>query len=150
MFDFSIDTSDPTDQGGPVTGPNATGPNAIRRKQMLADALLKQGMDTSPAAGGQYGGWLTAANRALAGALGGYRSEQLDNEERAGLNRSSQNFASGFANTPSPPTDTPAPRSCRERKQNRGLPLIRHPRFTATVNRARWIRHRVKISKIYK
>jgi hypothetical protein len=95
VLDFSIDTSGT--------------PQDVQRRQKLADALLQEGMSTSPAAGGQYGGWLTAANRALAGALGGYRSGQLANEERAGLNRSSQNFASGFANTPSPPTDTPAP-----------------------------------------
>jgi hypothetical protein len=95
VLDFSIDTSGT--------------PQDVQRRQKLADALLQQGMDTSAAAGGRNGGWLTAANRALAGALGGYRSGQLANEERAGLNRSSQNFASGFANTPSPPTDTPAP-----------------------------------------
>jgi Cell Wall Hydrolase len=95
VLDFSIDTSGT--------------PQDMQRRQKLADALLQEGMNTSPAAGGQYGGWLTAANRALAGALGGYRSAQLGNEERAGLNRSSQNFASGFANTPSPPTDTPSP-----------------------------------------
>jgi hypothetical protein len=90
MFDFSIDTSDPTSQGGPVSGPNS-----VRRKQALADALMKQGMDTSPAAGGRYGGVLTALNRGLAGALGGYQVGQADREERAGYADAGRQFASG-------------------------------------------------------
>jgi hypothetical protein len=90
MFDFSIDTSDPSAQGGPVAGPNS-----IQRRQALANALLKQGMDSSPAAGGKWGGVVTAANRALAGALGGYQSGQIDRDERAGYADASRQFASG-------------------------------------------------------
>src|ERR1700674_1306971 len=63
----------------------------------MADALLQEGMNTTPAAGGKYGGWLTAANRALAGALGGYQSGQLGNQERAGLAASARNFSSGLS-----------------------------------------------------
>jgi hypothetical protein len=76
MLDFNIDTTDPTAQGGPLSGPNS-----VRRKQALAAALMRQGMDTAPAAGGKYGGVLTALNRGLAGAFGGYQSGQLDREE---------------------------------------------------------------------
>lgn len=89
MFNFSIDTSDPAAQGGPVSGPNS-----VKRRQAMADALMKQGADSSPSAGGRYGGVLTAANRALAGALGGYQSGQIDQQERAGIASANQQFAS--------------------------------------------------------
>ena len=56
MLDFSIDTSGT--------------PQDVQRRQKMADALLQEGMNTTPAAGGKYGGWLTALNRGLAGALG--------------------------------------------------------------------------------
>jgi hypothetical protein len=59
LTDYSIDTSG--------------SPQDVQRKQKLADLLLQQGGDTSPAAGGRNGGWLTALNRGLAGALGGYQ-----------------------------------------------------------------------------
>jgi hypothetical protein len=82
VLDFSIDTSGT--------------PQDMQRRQKMADALLQEGMNTTPAAGGQYGGWLTAANRALAGALGGYQSGQLGNQERAGLAASARNFHPGY------------------------------------------------------
>jgi hypothetical protein len=62
MIDFNIDTSDPSAQGGPVSGPNS-----IARKQALANALLKQGMDSSPAAGGSGGAVFMLAGAALNG-----------------------------------------------------------------------------------
>jgi Cell Wall Hydrolase len=83
VLDFSIDTSGT--------------PQDVQRRQKMADALLQEGMNTTPAAGGKYGGWLTAANRALAGALGGYQSVQLGNQERAGLAASARNFSSGLS-----------------------------------------------------
>lgn len=94
MLDFSIDTSGT--------------PQDVQRRQKMADALLQEGMNTTPAAGGKYGGWLTAANRALAGALGGYQSGQLGNQERAGLAASARNFSSGFSGgTAGEPDGTP-------------------------------------------
>jgi len=83
VLDFSIDTSGT--------------PQDVQRRQKLADALLQEGMNTTPAAGGKYGGWLTAANRALAGALGSEVSGQLGNQERAGLAASARNFSSGLS-----------------------------------------------------
>jgi hypothetical protein len=68
--DFSIDTSG--------------SPQDVQRKQALADALLKQGQDSTPAAGGKWGGALTALNRGLAGALGGYQIGQARDEEQQG------------------------------------------------------------------
>jgi hypothetical protein len=94
VLDFSIDTSGT--------------PQDVQRRQKMADALLQEGMNTTPAAGGKYGGWLTAANRALAGALGGYQSGQLGNQERAGLAASARNFSSGFSGgTAGEPDGTP-------------------------------------------
>lgn len=90
LTDYSTDTSDPSAQAGPVAGPNS-----IRRRQALADALIRQGSDSSPAAGGPGGGWVTAANRALAGALGGYQSGQIDRDERSGYAAANQQFAAG-------------------------------------------------------
>lgn len=69
LTDYSIDTSG-TQQD-------------VARRQALADALMKQGMDSSPAAGGRYGGWLTALNRGLSGALGGYQRGQADQLSQA-------------------------------------------------------------------
>src|SRR6202049_3119437 len=97
LTDYSIDTSDPTAQGGPIAGPNS-----IRRRQALADALMKQGMDSTPAAGGPGGGWITAANRALAGALGGYQSGQIDRDERAGYTDANRQFMFGPAGSSAP------------------------------------------------
>jgi hypothetical protein len=94
VLDFSIDTSGT--------------PQDMQRRQKMADALLQEGMNTTPAAGGKYGGWLTAANRALAGALGGYQSGQLGNQERAGLAASARNFSSGLSGgTVGEPDSTP-------------------------------------------
>jgi cell wall hydrolase len=87
VLDFSIDTSDPTAQGGPVS------PDSMKRKRALADALIQQGSDTSPIAGGKWGGIARIAK----GLLGGYESGQLDNQERAGLAASARNFSSGFS-----------------------------------------------------
>jgi hypothetical protein len=94
VLDFSIDTSGTLQD--------------VQRRQKMADALLQEGMNTTPAAGGKYGGWLTAANRALAGALGGYQSGQLGNQERAGLAASARNFSSGLSGgTVGEPDSTP-------------------------------------------
>ncbi|WP_354265391.1 hypothetical protein [Bradyrhizobium sp. JR18.2] len=68
-MDFSIDT--------------AGSPQDVQRRQKLADLLMQQGADTSPAAGGQGGGWITALNRGLAGALAGYQSGQIRQDELA-------------------------------------------------------------------
>src|ERR1700712_2522123 len=97
LTDYSIDTS-----GTPLD---------VQRRQALADALIKQGMDSSPAAGGRNGGWLTAANRALAGALGGYQSGQIDQQERAGINSANQTFASQGGFMPMGTADTFATQS---------------------------------------
>src|ERR1700730_4374455 len=70
LTDYSIDTSG--------------SPQDVQRKQALADALMKQGMDSTPAAGGKGGGWMTALNRGLAGALGGYQQGQARQEEQQG------------------------------------------------------------------
>lgn len=70
LTDYTIDTSG--------------SPQDVQRKQALADALMKQGQDSTPAAGGQNGGWITALNRGLAGALGGYQRGQAADEERQG------------------------------------------------------------------
>jgi hypothetical protein len=71
LQDFSINTSGT--------------PQDVQRRQALADALMKQGSDNSPAAGGRNGGWITAANRAMAGALGGYQQGQLQQDEQSRL-----------------------------------------------------------------
>jgi spore germination cell wall hydrolase CwlJ-like protein len=86
MLDFSIDTSGT--------------PQDVQRRQKLADALLQQAGDTSPAAGGKYGGWLTALNRGLAGALGGYRSAALTQEDKAGQRQANAQFAAFPGSTP--------------------------------------------------
>jgi hypothetical protein len=86
VLDFSIDTSGTLQD--------------VQRRQKMADALLQEGMNTTPAAGGKYGGWLTAANRALAGALGGYQSGQLGNQERAGLAHPPGIFHPGYQGAP--------------------------------------------------
>jgi len=86
MFDFTIDTSGT--------------PQDVVRRQKLADALLQQASDTSPAAGGKYGGYLTALNRGLAGALGGYRSAALTQEDRAGQQQANAQFAAFPGTTP--------------------------------------------------
>ncbi|MGY3527285.1 hypothetical protein [Bradyrhizobium sp. USDA 4452] len=70
LMDFNIDTSG--------------SPQDVQRRQALADALMKQGMDSTPAAGGPGGGWITALNRGLAGALGGYQRASAANEEQQG------------------------------------------------------------------
>lgn len=76
LQDFTIDT----------TG----SPQEVQRKQALADILMKQGMDSSPAAGGKNGGWLTALNRGLAGALGGYQRGAAAEMEQQGRSQAQQ------------------------------------------------------------
>lgn len=76
LVDYSIDTSG--------------SPEDVQRKQKLADALMKQGMDSSAAAGGKGGGWVTALNRGLAGALGGYQAGAARQEEQAGRTHAQQ------------------------------------------------------------
>lgn len=82
MMDFSIDT----------TG----SPEDVQRKQKLADALMKQGMDSTAAAGGPGGGWATALNRGLAGALGGYQAGAARNEEQQGRDTVRQQLAAAL------------------------------------------------------
>lgn len=82
LMDFSIDTSGT--------------PQDVQRKQALADALMKQGMDSTPAAGGKGGGWITALNRGLAGALGGYQRGVATNEERQGRDSVRQQLAAAL------------------------------------------------------
>lgn len=84
LMDFNIDT----------TG----SPQDVQRKQALADALMKQGMDSTPAAGGKGGGWVTALNRGLAGALGGYQRGVAANEEQQGRNSVRQQLAQALQN----------------------------------------------------
>lgn len=76
LQDFSIDTSG--------------SPQEVQRKQALADALMKQGMDSSAAAGGKNGGMLTALNRGLAGALGGYQRGAASDMEQQGRSQAQQ------------------------------------------------------------
>lgn len=83
LMDFSIDTSG--------------SPQDVQRKQALADALMKQGMDSTAAAGGPGGGWVTALNRGLAGALGGYQRGAAANEERSGRDSVRQQLAAALA-----------------------------------------------------
>jgi spore germination cell wall hydrolase CwlJ-like protein len=78
LQDFSIDTSGTPEQ--------------LQRRQSLADALLKQGTDSSPAAGGRNGGLITGLNRGLAALLGGYESGRIDREARAGRESANQAF----------------------------------------------------------
>ncbi|WP_342714451.1 hypothetical protein AAFG22_14845 [Bradyrhizobium sp. B024] len=82
LMDFSIDTSG--------------SPQDVQRKQALADALMKQGMDSSAAAGGKGGGWITALNRGLAGALGGYQQGQARQEEQQGRDSVRQQLAAAL------------------------------------------------------
>lgn len=82
LTDYSIDTSG--------------SPQDVQRKQALADALMKQGMDSSPAAGGKNGGWVTALNRGLAGALGGYQQGQARQEEQTGRASVNQQLAAAL------------------------------------------------------
>jgi hypothetical protein len=82
MMDFSIDTSG--------------SPQDVQRKQALAEALMKQGMDSTPAAGGPGGGWITALNRGLAGALGGYQRGAAVNEEQQGRDAVRQQLAAAL------------------------------------------------------
>lgn len=82
LMDFSIDTSG--------------SPQDVQRKQALADALMKQGMDSTPAAGGKGGGWITALNRGLAGALGGYQRGVAANEEQQGRDSVRQQLAAAL------------------------------------------------------
>jgi spore germination cell wall hydrolase CwlJ-like protein len=84
LTDYSIDTSGT--------------PQEMQRRQALAEVLMQKGMDTSPAAGGKNGAWLTALNRGLAGALGGYQSGQAREEDRAG--RASVNYSGYAGGTP--------------------------------------------------
>jgi hypothetical protein len=82
LTDYSIDTSG--------------SPQDVQRKQALADALMKQGMDSSAAAGGKGGGWITALNRGLAGALGGYQAGAAQNEQRQGQDSFKQQLAAAL------------------------------------------------------
>jgi hypothetical protein len=86
MLDFNIDTSGT--------------PQDVQRRQKLADALMQEGSNTAPAAGGKYGGMLTILNRGLAGALGGYRSAALTQEDRAGQAQANAQFAAFPGSTP--------------------------------------------------
>lgn len=79
LTDYSIDTSG--------------SPEDVKRRQALSDVLMKQGMDSSPAAGGKNGGMLTALNRGLAGALGGYERGQASNMEQQGRASFNQQLA---------------------------------------------------------
>lgn len=79
LTDYTIDTSG--------------SPQDVARKQALADALMKQGQDSTPAAGGPNGGWITALNRGLAGALGGYQRGQAADEEKQGRDSVKQMLA---------------------------------------------------------
>jgi hypothetical protein len=54
-------------------------PDAVKRRQMLADALMKEGSDASPV----RSGWQAAA-RVAQGLLSGYYSGQADNLDAAG------------------------------------------------------------------
>jgi hypothetical protein len=82
LDDYTIDTSGT--------------PQDVQRRQALADALMKQGGDSSPAAGGRYGGVLTALNRGLAGALSGYQRGTAQNEEQQGRSAYQQQLASAL------------------------------------------------------
>lgn len=82
LTDYSIDTSG--------------SPQDVQRKQALADALMKQGTDSTPAAGGKWGGALTALNRGLAGALGGYERGQAQDEEKQGKATYQQQLAAAL------------------------------------------------------
>lgn len=83
ITDYSIDTSG--------------SPQDVQRRQKLADTLMAQGMDSSAAAGGKNGGWLTALNRGLAGALGGYQAGQARSEEAAGRQGYQQQLAQALS-----------------------------------------------------
>ena len=54
-------------------------PDAVKRRQLLADALSKEGSDASPV----RSGWQVAA-RVAQGLLGGYYSGQADQADAAG------------------------------------------------------------------
>lgn len=82
LTDYSIDTSGT--------------PQDVQRKQKLADELMKQGSDTTPAAGGKWGGALTTLNRGLAGYLGGQQRTEAKNEEQQGRATYQQQLASAL------------------------------------------------------
>lgn len=82
LTDYTIDTSG--------------SPQDVQRRQAMAEALMKQGGDSTPAAGGANGGWITALNRGLAGALGGYQRGAAANEERQGRESARQQLANGL------------------------------------------------------
>lgn len=90
ITDYSIDTSG--------------SPQDVQRRQKLADTLMAQGMDSSAAAGGKNGGWLTALNRGLAGALGGYQAGQARSEEAAGRQGYQQQLAQALSGGKIDPT----------------------------------------------
>lgn len=69
-------------------------PQEVQRKQKLAEMLMQQGGDSTPAAGGKGGGWMTALNRGLAGALGGYQQGVAANQEQQGRDSVRQMLAS--------------------------------------------------------
>ncbi|MGY3531448.1 M15 family metallopeptidase [Bradyrhizobium sp. USDA 4452] len=89
--DYTIDTSN---QSGTS--------DSLKRRRMYAEALMKQGMDSTPAAGGPGGGWVTVLNRGLAGALGGYQSGQLDRQETEGDRQKAQWIAKALGADSSP------------------------------------------------
>lgn len=91
ITDYSIDTSGAQQD--------------VLRRQKLADALMAQGMDSSPAAGGRYGGWLTALNRGLAGALGGYQRGQADQMSQASRQADRDLLSSYPGMTPAAPSN---------------------------------------------
>lgn len=82
LTDYSIDTSG--------------SPQDVQRRQKLAEALMTQGQDSTPAAGGKGGGWVTALNRGLAGALGGYQQGQARQEEQQGRQSYQQQLAAAL------------------------------------------------------
>lgn len=82
ITDYSIDTSG--------------SPQDVVRRQKLAEALMTQGQDSTPAAGGKGGGWVTALNRGLAGALGGYQQGAARREEQQGRQSYQQQLAAAL------------------------------------------------------
>ena len=60
-------------------------PQDVQRRQAYAEALMKAGSDSSPIAGGKWGGLAGGLNRVAQGLIGGYQMGQLRQDEQSRL-----------------------------------------------------------------
>lgn len=82
---------------GPVTPKNVSSPERVGRKRKLAEAMMQQGMDTSPV---QH--WSQALARVMQGGIGGYMEGKAARDEEAGRQAYSSKLQAALAGgTPS-------------------------------------------------